>query len=101
MGLVTSAGCPAGESERCRTLCKTVVACVDKLNEDSAVIDENECTVTCTSLDRDPEGKTQVDAYAECMSYAADCQAKLACKSAPAPIAPPSADERRGPAPGQ
>lgn len=82
--LTLAAGCPAGESARCRDLCQHVVACVESLNQDDVVIDEAECTTTCTSLDRDPEGKATVDAYAACLRQASDCAAKLACKSAAA-----------------
>lgn len=90
IGSLASAGCPAGESARCRDLCQTVVACVESLNQDDVVIDETECTITCTSLERDPEGKATVDAYAACVTQANDCPARLACKSAPPAPAKPS-----------
>ena len=78
------AGCPAGESARCRDLCQTVVTCIESLNQDEVVIDETECTITCTSLERDPEGKAKVDDYAACIRAATDCSAQLACTSPPA-----------------
>lgn len=78
VSLVWLAGCPAEQSERCRTLCKELVTCVEAV-ETKLVIDENECTTTCTSLERDPEGKALVDEYAACVRSRSTCEEQLTC----------------------
>ena len=83
-GLLALAGCPAGESARCRELCQRVVACVESQEKSEFVIDETECTITCTSLERDPEGRRRVDQYATCVREADGCAARLQCNEAAA-----------------
>lgn len=78
VGLVGLAGCPAEQSERCRQLCKDLVSCVEESNT-RLVIDGNECTTTCTSLERDPEGKALVDQYAACVRSRQGCEEQLTC----------------------
>ena len=92
IALLGATGCPAGESARCRDLCKSVVACVEALNQDKVVIDETECTITCTSLERDPEGKQRVDEYAACVRNA-DCTKRLSCNEAPGASVPAAAPD--------
>lgn len=84
--------CPAGQSSRCRDLCQTVVACVESLDKSDVVIDETECTITCTSLERDPQGKNKVDEYALCLQNAKDCEARLSCNGSGDPT-----DSTQGP----
>lgn len=75
-------GCPAEQSERCRELCQDLATCVDSQGTTDLVIDEHECTSTCTALERDPEGKKQVDEYAQCMAKADGCSERIACDKA-------------------
>ena len=79
---ISLAACPAGQSTRCRDLCQTVVACVESLDKNDVVIDETECTITCTALERDIEGRKKVDDYATCVREAPNCEAKLDCQAA-------------------
>jgi hypothetical protein len=77
-------GCPAQQSERCRELCRDLTACVENQGTTELVIDEHECTSTCTALERDPEGKKRVGQYAECVAKSDDdeCTARIACDKA-------------------
>ena len=72
-------GCPAGESARCRELCQQVVTCVEWSGNNDLVIDETECTTTCTALERDPQGRKKIDDYADCVNRAGDCDDQLKC----------------------
>jgi hypothetical protein len=78
--------CPAEQSSRCRELCQSLVKCADDQEHVIMVIDENECTTTCTALERDPEGKKRVDQYALCADKATDCAARLQCRQASADV---------------
>lgn len=77
--LVVLAGCPASQSERCKQICKELAVCVETLERTDLAIDENECTSTCTALERDSQGKKRVDEQVACVHSAASCEAKLAC----------------------
>jgi hypothetical protein len=73
------AACPAPQSSRCKEICQEQARCIEELGRTDIRIDQNECTSTCTALERDVEGKKRVDAHAACVEKASDCDAKLAC----------------------
>jgi hypothetical protein len=79
MLLAALSACPASQSSRCMKICQEQVECIEKLGRTDIRIDQNECTSTCTALERDTEGKKRVDAHAACVDKASDCDAKLAC----------------------
>lgn len=73
-------GCPAPQSSRCKDVCRRMVMCIEALDRQDIAIDENECTATCTTLERDVEGKKRVEEHAQCVDKADnDCEALLAC----------------------
>lgn len=49
------------------------------MDKSDLVIDETECTITCTALERDPEGMRKVDEYESCLRDAPDCAGRLEC----------------------
>ena len=77
--LAILSACPASQSSRCKDICTELVTCIETRGRTDVAIDENECTSTCTALERDSEGKKRVDAHAECVRKASTCEAKLAC----------------------
>jgi hypothetical protein len=79
MLLAALSACPASQSSRCKEVCQQQVQCIEDLGRTDIRIDQNECTSTCTALERDAEGKKRVDAHAACVTKASNCEDKLAC----------------------
>lgn len=79
---VVLSACPASQSQRCRDVCRRMVKCIETLDRKDIAMDENECTTTCTALERDSdEGKKRVDEHVQCVSAAdGKCEAILACQ---------------------
>jgi hypothetical protein len=84
-----ASGCTSERSSpECKEVCRKQARCVDKKSEAAAAagqndqnrFDQTECIASCTSLQRDREGKRLVEQVRACVAGAGeDCDALLAC----------------------
>jgi hypothetical protein len=80
--------CTARGSERCRKVCEREAHCVDEKGATNVSFDEGECESACTSLERDDEGRREVERHAACLSTANNCDAVIECMLSSAPVEP-------------
>jgi len=72
--------CSAPKSARCKKVCKREARCSESARIKYKV-DENECIVSCTSLDRDEEMRRQVSNHIACVEKADNCEQVAACRT--------------------
>lgn len=82
------ASCTARGSDRCREVCQREASCVEQSGNENVSFDEGECEAACTSLERDDEGRREVERHAACLSTATACDAVIKCMLSSAPAEP-------------
>lgn len=79
-GLAATTTCSAPRSARCKKVCKREAACAETPGM-TYKVDESECVMACTALDRDEERRELVSAHITCVDKAANCEAVAACRT--------------------
>jgi len=75
-----TAGCSAPKSARCKRVCKRESKCSESASA-KVKIDESECIVTCTALDRDDELREKVSRHIACVDKADNCEQVASCRT--------------------